>query len=153
MKRPWMPLYVADYIADTQHLTAAQSGAYLHLIMHYWIKGGLPDDEGIIARISRLTPRQWSQSRDLLRSLFYDHWRHHRIDRELAQAIEISNKRSASAKQMHSKRNASALANGHDLQTHARVKCGVSLSVSKEDSAMKESKDTQSHRLVGGLAE
>jgi len=39
-----MPLYVADYLADTAHLGALESGVYLHLIMHYWLKGGLPDD-------------------------------------------------------------------------------------------------------------
>jgi uncharacterized protein YdaU (DUF1376 family) len=139
MKRPWMPLYVADYLADTQHLNAAQSGAYLHLIMHYWIKGRLPEDEAIIQRISRLSSRQWSQSCDLLRSLFCDHWRHPRIDRELAQAIEISHKRSASAKQMHCNRAAKAHANGHDLHTHARVSVSVLNQEGKEDTEERSS--------------
>jgi uncharacterized protein YdaU (DUF1376 family) len=71
MIRPWMPLYVADYQADTAHLSTTEHGAYLLLIMFYWTKGKLPDDEEAIRRVTRLTPRQWSHSRDVLRSLFW----------------------------------------------------------------------------------
>lgn len=116
MSRPWMPLYIADYLAGTAHLNAAEHGAYLLLIMHYWSKGGLPDSEDAIRRITRMTARQWSQSRDLLKSLFDDDWKHRRIDAELAKAIEISQVNSANAREAHRKRKEAA-ANSHQ-RTH-----------------------------------
>ena len=108
MKRPWMPFYVADYLADTAHLSTTEHGAYVLLILHYWTKGGLPTDEESIRRITRLTPRQWSQSRDVLRSLFQDGWRHKRVDAELAQSIEKSKVNSANAKRRHNGRTEAA---------------------------------------------
>jgi uncharacterized protein YdaU (DUF1376 family) len=102
MKRPWMPLYVSDYLNDTAHLTAAESGAYLHLIMFYWVNGRLPSDEKAIARITRLGSMSWSRSRDRLKQFFSgDDWSHPRIDAEIAKAIEISNTNSANAKRRH----------------------------------------------------
>src|ERR1019366_2083805 len=104
--RPWMPFYFSDYLADTGHLSTTEHGAYLLLIAHYWAHGGLPDDEAVIARITRMTARQWSSSRDHLRSLFGDNWRHKRVDHELAQALEKSRINSANAKRRHSERTA-----------------------------------------------
>jgi uncharacterized protein YdaU (DUF1376 family) len=61
---PYMPLFVADYLADTAHLTATQHGAYMMLIMNYWQRGGpLPDDDARLARIARVGPREWARMR------------------------------------------------------------------------------------------
>lgn len=129
MNRPWMPLYVADYRADTAHLNAAQHGAYLLLIMHYWQTGSLPIDEGALSRIACMTPAEWKRNRAPVAAFFNDNWIHKRIDAELARAADISSKRAASAKQRHSKSDA----NAEQLDTHAR---GLSQSQSqKEDAA------------------
>jgi len=96
-----MPLDIGDYLRDTGHLTVAEHGAYLLLIMHYWLNGGLPAEERMIARISRMPPDQWSESRDVIAALFRDGWRHKRIDEEMTKAEEIINKRRSAAQARH----------------------------------------------------
>ncbi|MFK0273672.1 YdaU family protein [Ensifer sp. NPDC090286] len=101
--RAWMPLHIADYLADTGHLTATEHGAYLLLIMHYWQNGALPENERLIARIAKLSPEQWEESRDMLAMLFGPGWTHKRIDAELAKADDIIEKRRAAAEARFSK--------------------------------------------------
>lgn len=115
MSRPWMPLYVADYLRDTRRLTAAEHGAYLLLIMEYWTSGELPDDDRQLARIVAMTPAEWRKAKPNVQPFFTDGWKHKRIDAELARSAEISSKRSASAKLKHSK----SSANAEQLDTHA----------------------------------
>jgi uncharacterized protein YdaU (DUF1376 family) len=98
VNRPWMPLYVADYLADTAHLNAAQSGAYLHLIMHYWQKGGLPHDDAQLAAIARMSLSEWKRARSIIAAFFQDGWMHRRIDRELTEANDKYRRRSAAGK-------------------------------------------------------
>lgn len=118
--RPWMPLYVADYLADTGHLSTLEHGAYMLLIMHYWQNGGLPEDERRIARICRMSPAEWSESRDAIADLFDDCWRHERIDAELARAQDVSSKRRAAAEQRHVKSNANAPAIAEQKHTQSQ---------------------------------
>lgn len=101
--RAWMPLHIGDYLADTGHLTVAEHGAYLLLIMHYWQNGSLPENERLIARIARMSASQWEESRDVLAMLFGPGWTHKRIDAELSKADEIIEKRRAAAEARHSK--------------------------------------------------
>lgn len=93
MKRPWMPLYVGDYLGDTGHLTTAQHGAYLLLMMHYWRKGELPDDDRQLSKITKLPLKTWCDYRPILQDFFYDGWRHKRIDAELERMVRLSEKR------------------------------------------------------------
>lgn len=88
--RPWMPLYVGDYIADTAHLTTEEHGAYLLLMMHYWSNRKLPTDETKLARICKLPPRRWAKSRETLLAFFDANLRHKRIEFEITQAERIS---------------------------------------------------------------
>lgn len=84
---PYMPLYVADYLADTAHLTALENGAYLMLIMNYWQRGKeLPAGDKQLARIARVTDEEWQQIRPALEEFFEETdgaWVHNRIEHEL----------------------------------------------------------------------
>lgn len=106
--RHWMPLDIGAYLKDTGHLTVAEHGAYLLLIMRYWEDGGLPSDERLIARYSHMSPDQWAESRDILAAFFDEGWKHGRIDAEIAKAEELIGKRRDAANQRHSKSNAHA---------------------------------------------
>lgn len=128
MSRPWMPLYISDYRRDTAHLSAAEHGAYLLLIMRYWEAGNLPTDERQLARIACMTPAEWRKARATVASFFGPGWTHKRIDAELARAEEISSKRRASAKQRYSKTSANAPANApanaHTVHSSQKVDGG-----------------------------
>jgi len=68
---PYMPLYVADYLADTTHLTQAETGAYLLLLMAMWRSGGkLPNDDAKLAKFSRSTARGWAAMRATIMEFF-----------------------------------------------------------------------------------
>lgn len=94
-----MPLYVADYRADTAHLSAAEHGAYLLLIMHYWSTGSLPDDDRQLARIACMAPTEWKRARPTIAAFFHDGWKHGRIDEELKRAEEVAASYAARASQ------------------------------------------------------
>lgn len=89
----WMPLYIGDYLADTGHLTTTQHGAYLLLLMHYWRKRELPADDKQLAAIAKLPLRIWLDVKETMQAFFYDGWKHHRIESELAKRAAVSNKR------------------------------------------------------------
>ncbi len=90
MNRPWMPLYVGDYLGDTGHLTTTQHGAYLLLMMHYWRKGELPDDDKQLSKITKLPLKVWIEQRETLQAFFQDGWHHKRIDAEINKTERIS---------------------------------------------------------------
>jgi len=90
-----MPLYVGDYLGDTGHLSTAQHGAYLLLMMHYWRQGSLPEDDKQLAAITKLPLRLWLDSKETIQMFFHDGWRHKRIDEELAKMERATAKRAA----------------------------------------------------------
>ena len=85
-----MPFYVAEYLADTGHLTTAQHGAYMLLIMHYWRRGGLPTDDASLARIAKMSKAEWRSAKPAIEPLFLEGWKHKRVEFELTESARIS---------------------------------------------------------------
>jgi len=95
----FMPMYWADFLADTSHLDATETGAYLLLIAHYWRVGSLPDNDVQLARIARLSVKQWVPRRAIIEAFFQPGWRHKRIDKELeSSSRRIEAKRESGSK-------------------------------------------------------
>ena len=68
----WMPLYIGDYLSATTHLSAEESGAYLHLLMHQWKNGTLPAESEALRRIARVDRDAWSNAWTMLGPFFDD---------------------------------------------------------------------------------
>lgn len=102
-ERPFMQLYVSDFIGDTLHLNTEQIGAYMLLLMAMWNAGGeLPADDAKLARVVRMSLKKWrSIASDLLP--FFEAgggqiW-HRRLTKELQKSDSKSQSRaSAGAK-------------------------------------------------------
>lgn len=96
---PFLRLFPAEYLADTQHLTTEQHGAYFLLILNYWQTGKALDNTDerlyIVAGLSRT---RWKSVRVALAPFFKinknNQWRHGRIEYELSKALEKSHKTS-----------------------------------------------------------
>lgn len=93
MDRPdvFMPLYIGDYLAGTNRLTTELHGAYLLLIMDYWMNGAPPDDDHALASITKMSIDAWSIARAKLEHFFSiedGFWKHKRIEQELRSAMD-----------------------------------------------------------------
>lgn len=124
---PFMQLYVADYLADTQHLTTEQHGAYLLLLMTMWRNAGsLPNDEKKLARIAHVSLKRWHIIAGDVMAFFDitdDRITQKRLSEELQKAVSKSEKRKTSGslggKAKSLKNNEQGLANASVLLKHS----------------------------------
>ena len=118
----WMRFNVGDYLADTMHLSTFQHGIYMRLIMHYFKRHELPEDERSLARIAGISVPQWRRESAPAVSLFSHEngvWKHRRIDAEIERAESIREVKQNAGKQGASKRWNMAHANGEDSTCHS----------------------------------
>lgn len=115
----WIPIYIADYRADTSRLNTEQHGAYLLILFDYWRNGPPPDDDAVLAQITLLTLTKWKAHRPVLQAFFSVQngvWVQKRAEVERARARAITDQRSdagkASANKRWGKQNDNELCNG-----------------------------------------
>lgn len=122
---PFMKLYIADYLIDTQHLTTEEHGAYLLLIMNYFNTGkSLPDDDKKLAQICKLGPKRFKKVRANISQFFSrreGQLFHKRIEKEIAEICQTSDSRRYSAKKRWEKEKEKMDANA--MQTHMQMHC------------------------------
>jgi uncharacterized protein YdaU (DUF1376 family) len=85
---PYMPLYIADYLSDTVHLSTQEHGAYLLLLMAYFQgQKPLPSADARLAIITKLPFEEWRNIRSAIAPFFQEvngRWHHKRVDAEIA---------------------------------------------------------------------
>ncbi len=149
---PYMKLYIADYLAETTHLSVEGHGAYLLLIMAMWRAGGkLPYDDVRLAKIARCTSDQWASMRDEVLEFFKVNGgviRHKRVTEEIAKydAVILASKRAgkASASKRASKNN--------ELDTNVRRNSVERKSNQPEPESKPYSSCSKEHSLTGASA-
>lgn len=97
--KAYMPLWVGDYISDTQHLSTLEHGVYLLLLMHYWRNGALTDDKSKLMRITRVS--RYKIIHNILLEFFHlkdGKWCNARLEKEILRIQIHKEKRVNSAK-------------------------------------------------------
>lgn len=126
---PYMQLYVADYLADTAHLTTEEHGAYLLLLFNYW-QTGKPLRAERLAAVTRLPNERWIAVERTLADFFYLQdglWINDRVERDLeavkSKSIKASDAGKASARAKASRKQ--GLVDGCSADVEADVQRNV----------------------------
>lgn len=118
---PYMPFWTDAYLADTQHLTAEEHGAYLLLLMQAWRSPdcSLADDDDMLVRYSKLPAARWKKAKPIIMAFWTidpatGRWVQKRLLKERQKTVEKSEKAKKSASrrwEKASKDDANAYAN------------------------------------------
>ena len=95
-----MQLYVADYLADTAHLTTEEHGAYLLMLFSYW-QTGKPLRADRLASVARLSNERWTDVERTLKEFFHVSkgvWTHFRVEADLEKVGKTSKNNSEAGK-------------------------------------------------------
>jgi uncharacterized protein YdaU (DUF1376 family) len=160
MNRPWLPLYVNDYFADTLDLTTEQHGVYVLLLMIEWRRGGgIPNDPAFIKRALGAAASDMHGNRfnrlvqPILERFFAldseGNWRNNRLGKELEKANKFSGKQKEKAEKRWAETN-----KNNDLENAAAMPASAQQSQSQshsKDSSLRSESPTASDDAPGGL--
>jgi len=109
MSLRWFAFDADAYTGDTAHLTCEEHGAYLLMILAYYrSEKPLPGTDRALAAITKLPMDRWLECKPTLQA-FFEHeieehegysvhrWRHARIEREIADGYQKTEKKTARA--------------------------------------------------------
>lgn len=67
-----MPLFVDDLLGGTSHMTAAEFGGYMRLLIAAWNSddGTIAGDDALLRRITRYDNRNWSRGKEIILAKF-----------------------------------------------------------------------------------
>lgn len=89
----WMPFYIGDTLADTQHLTTEEFGALILIRAHYWRnQGPIPNDDRRLATVCRLSIEAFCAMKPSLGEFFElqgDKWMSKELDALITEAWEF----------------------------------------------------------------
>lgn len=82
-----MPMFWADFFADTAHVSGSVASTYAVLLGHAWLRGGtLPNDDKQLSFMARLRPGQWALLKNDVMAFWElgedGHYRNCRLSRE-----------------------------------------------------------------------
>ena len=71
-KSPAFQFYPKDYLSDinVQVMSLSERGAYMNLLCHEWLEGGLPDDDGMLSILSGLGKEWFGKSGEKIKKCF-----------------------------------------------------------------------------------
>jgi uncharacterized protein YdaU (DUF1376 family) len=100
---PYLPLFTAEFIASTTHLSAEETGAYLMLLMMAWQSPGasLPDDDRKLAAWARVDAATWRTIKLAVMEFWQlsdGQWHQKRLTKERAHVASVSDARRGAAK-------------------------------------------------------
>jgi len=119
----WFPFYMGDYLAKTSHLSQAEHGAYLCLLLYYY-SNKRPISHNRRYSICRAFAEHEQAACDSVLAEYFtrdgDLWRSARADEELLKAQDISEKRAKAAKSRYKQEQSNCNANAEQMHPHSQ---------------------------------